>query len=64
MILPLLVYGDGFIGAEDDLADGCAGRRRQAVGEHFDLASLLVETRDQEVVELVGLDAEDRLLPW
>ena len=57
--LALAVDGDGFIGGEDDLADGGAGRCGQALGEDFDLASLLVETGDEEVVELVGLDAED-----
>ena len=46
-------------GGEDDLADSRAGRGRKAGGEHFDLLALLDETRNQEVVELVGLDAED-----
>ena len=54
-----LVALDGFVGGEDDLADGRAGRCRQSGGEHFDLHALFVEARNQEVVELVGFDAED-----
>ncbi len=50
---------DGVFGGEDDLADSGAGRGRQAGGEDFDLLALFVEARNQEVVELVGLDAED-----
>jgi len=53
---------DGFFGREDDLADSRAGRGRQAGGEDFDFLALFDETRDEEVVELVGLDAMDGLL--
>ena len=58
----VLVLLDGFFGGEDDLADGRAGRSRQAGGEHFDLLALFHEARNQEVVKLVGLDAEDGFL--
>ena len=48
-----------FVGGEDDLSDRRARRCRQSGREHFDLLALLVEARHQEVVKLVGLDAED-----
>ena len=51
---------DRFVGGEDNLADRRARRCRQAGGEHFDVLALLVEARNQEIVKLVGLDAEDR----
>ena len=57
-----VVLLDGFLGGEDDLADSRAGRSRQAGGEHFDLLALFHEARNQEVVKLVGLDAEDSFL--
>ena len=50
---------DGVLGGEDDLADGRAGRGRQAGGEDFNLLALFDQAGNQEVVELVGLDAED-----
>ena len=50
---------DGILGGEDDLSDGRAGRSRQAGGEDFDLLALFDQAGNQEVVELVGLDAED-----
>ena len=50
---------DGFVGAEDDLTDGGAGRRGQTLGEHFDLLTLFVEARNQEVVQLIRLDPEN-----
>ena len=50
---------DGIFGGEDDLADSRAGRCRQAGGEDFDLLALFDQAGNQEVVELVGLDAED-----
>ena len=51
---------DRVLGAEDDLSDSGSGRCRQADGEHFDLLVLLDQARNQEVVELVRLDAHDR----
>ena len=50
---------DGVFGGEDDLSDSRAGRCRQAGGEDFDLLALFDEARNEEVVKLVGLDAED-----
>ena len=58
-IVAIGVVLDGVLGGEDDLADRRAGRGGQAGGKHFDLGALFIETRNQEVVELVGLDAED-----
>ncbi len=58
-LLVLVELLDRFVGGEDDLSDRRARRGRQAGREHFDVLALLVETGDQEVVELVGLDAED-----
>ncbi len=51
---------DRILGREDDLADGRAGRSRKPGGQHLDLLALFDETRHQEVIELVGFDAEDR----
>ena len=48
---------DGFLGGEDNLSDSRAGRGRQASGEDFDLLALFDQAGNQEVVELVGLDA-------
>ena len=48
-----------FVGGKDDLPDSRARRGRQARGQHFDLDVLFIQTRHQEVVQLVGLDAED-----
>ena len=50
-----------FLGGEDDLTDGRAGRCRQAGGEDFDLLALLHQAGNQEVVDLVWLDAHDGL---
>ena len=50
---------DGVLGGEDDLADSRAGRGRQAGGQDFDLLALFNQAGNQEVVELVRLDAED-----
>ena len=52
---------DGFIGSENDLADGGSRGSGQARGQHFDLTALLIQARNQEVVELVRIDAEDGL---
>ena len=49
-----------FIGGKYDLSNGRARRSRQALRQHFDLLSLFVEPRNQEVIKLVRLDAEDR----
>src|SRR6185437_14503368 len=51
----------GVVGGEDDLADSSARRCRQAGGNQFDIAAALVESRNQEVIELIGIDAENRL---
>src|SRR5271157_5975300 len=48
-----------FVSGEDDLSDGRARRRRQASCEHLNILALLIETWNQEVIELVRLDAED-----
>jgi hypothetical protein len=48
---------DGFFGGENDLAHSRAGRCRQAGGEHFNLLALLDQAGNQEVVQLVRLDA-------
>ncbi len=53
----VVVVLDGVFGGEDDLADSSAGRGRQSGGEHFNFLALFHEARNQEVVELVGLDA-------
>src|SRR6516225_1967599 len=50
------------IRSEDNLPDRGPRRSRQAGREHFHVLSILIEARDQEIVELVGLDTEDRLL--
>ena len=50
---------DRVLGGEDDLADSRAGRGRQAGGKDFDLLALFDQAGNQEVVKLVGLDAED-----
>ena len=50
---------DRVLGGEDDLAHSRAGRSRQAGGQHFDLLALFHQAGNQEVVKLVGLDAED-----
>ncbi len=55
----LLKFLDRFVGGEDDLPDSSARRSRKSSSQHFDLDVLLVETRHQEVVQLVGLDTED-----
>ena len=52
---------NGFIGSKNNLSDGSARRSRKTFGEDFDLRAFLVETRYQEVVQLVRLDAEDCL---
>ena len=50
------------LGGEHDLPYSRARRSRQAGGQHFDLLALLDKARNQEVVELVRLDAEDGLV--
>ena len=55
----LLVMLHGIFRGEDDLADSRARRCRQAGGEHFNLLALFHEARNQEVIQLVRLDAED-----
>ena len=49
-----------FVRGENDLPDSRARRSGKPVGQHFDLDALLIQTRNQEVVQLVRLDAEDR----
>ncbi len=51
---------DRFVRGENDLSDGRSRRRRQSGRQHFDFRALLIETRHQEVVQLVRIDAEDR----
>ena len=55
----VLVMLHGIFRGEDDLSDSRAGRCRQAGGEHFNLLALFHEPRNQEVVKLVRLYAED-----
>src|ERR1019366_339491 len=50
-----------FVRGEDDLTDRRARRRRQSGREHINVLALLIQTRNQKVVELVGFDAEDGL---
>src|SRR5208283_1028614 len=57
-ILAMSGLGDRIVGGENDLADGSARRCRETLGQNFDLASLLVEPRNEEVVQLVRIDAE------
>jgi hypothetical protein len=49
----------GVLGGKDDLSDGRSRRCRQAGGQDFNLLALLHQAGNKEVVELVGLDAED-----
>ena len=49
------------IGRKNDLPNGSARRSWQTFREYFNLASLFVETGNKEVIELVRIDAEDRL---
>ena len=51
---------DGVIGAEDDLADGGAGRCGQADGDDVALDGL-VEGRVEQLVQFLRLDAHDGL---
>ena len=46
-------------GGEHDLTDSRARRCRQTRRQHFDFRALLVETRNQEVIQLVRLHAHE-----
>src|SRR5215469_8389970 len=50
---------DGFIRREHDLADCRARGGRQTFRQHFHFPSFFIETRYQEVIQLVRLDPED-----
>ncbi len=51
---------DRFFCAEDDLAHGRTRRCGQTCREHLDVLALDIEAGYEEIVKLVGLDAEDR----
>ncbi len=48
-----------FIRGKHNLTDGRARGRRQAGGKNFDLRFLLIQSWHEEVIKLVGFDAED-----
>src|SRR6185312_16343068 len=54
-------FFDSFVSGENDLSNGRARRGGQTGGEHFDFGFLFIEAWNQEVVKLIGLDAEDHL---
>ena len=51
----------GGLGIENDLAGGRARRGGKALGDDF-LLRLGIEARVKELVELLGIDAEDRFV--
>ena len=51
----------GFIGTEDDLAAGGAGRGGKAVGDDLALG-VRIERRMQQLIERAGIDARHRLV--
>src|SRR6185437_6600121 len=58
LLCPGARLGDSIVGRKYDLPDGGSGRCRQAGGNYFHVA-LLIKPRHEEVVELVGINAED-----
>ena len=58
-LLAALGRVDGVVGGEVHAADRGARRRGQALGDHLLVAAL--ELRVQHLVEVVGLDAQQRL---
>ncbi len=50
----------GFVGGKNDLSNGRARRRGQALRQHLDFASLFIEARHEEVIQLIRIDAENR----